>query len=283
MTEACRSQRLIIITDLDGTLLDRHEYHWKAAAGAVQRLLEQGVPIVFCSSKTCAEQIPIQQQMGNHDPMIVENGSAIVFPPECRLTVPSEPYFEEGYRAALLGLPATSIRQKLSNLRRQFHLDFRGYHEMTDQEISNCTGLKGDSIGLARKRDFSETIHCNFAPGDQQVFENALFENELSCRSGGHLFTVTGAGCNKGKAVSKLLQFYLEITPGLKSAGIGDSPNDVDFLKVVDRPFQVQTPERKWRELDVPGIQRVGAAGPAGWSLAIDVLEREGNLAGPVM
>jgi mannosyl-3-phosphoglycerate synthase len=49
------SQR-IVFTDLDGTLLHPITYSYHESVEAVKWLRENGIPIVFCSAKTRAEQ-----------------------------------------------------------------------------------------------------------------------------------------------------------------------------------------------------------------------------------
>jgi ribonucleotide monophosphatase NagD (HAD superfamily) len=46
----------LVFTDLDGTLLDHDTYDWTPARDALDRLTRAGIPVVFTSSKTAAEQ-----------------------------------------------------------------------------------------------------------------------------------------------------------------------------------------------------------------------------------
>jgi predicted mannosyl-3-phosphoglycerate phosphatase (HAD superfamily) len=46
----------VLFTDLDGTLLDLSSYSSKVVQSAVSRLKDADISIVFCSSKTFAEQ-----------------------------------------------------------------------------------------------------------------------------------------------------------------------------------------------------------------------------------
>ena len=55
---------LLIFTDLDGTLLDIHTYDWQPAAAWLERLQDKQVPVILCSSKTAAEMLDIQQELG---------------------------------------------------------------------------------------------------------------------------------------------------------------------------------------------------------------------------
>ena len=75
--------RTIVITDLDGTLLD-DAYSFEAARPALDLLREKKVPIVVCSSKTRSEIELYREKIGLRGPFIVENGGGPPCPPRCR-------------------------------------------------------------------------------------------------------------------------------------------------------------------------------------------------------
>ena len=68
-----------ISTDLDGTLLDHHDYSFQAALPAIKACEQQSIPIIFNTSKTEAEVDYLQKQMDIKGNMIIENGSALIF------------------------------------------------------------------------------------------------------------------------------------------------------------------------------------------------------------
>ena len=47
--------RWLVVTDLDGTLLDHHTYSFDAAKSALEQLEERGIPVIINSSKTARE------------------------------------------------------------------------------------------------------------------------------------------------------------------------------------------------------------------------------------
>jgi mannosyl-3-phosphoglycerate phosphatase len=73
---------LVLITDLDGTLLDAN-YSCEAAFPALDLLKRLHIPLVLCTSKTRAEVEAVRHQLGNRDPFIVENGGALYVPDGC--------------------------------------------------------------------------------------------------------------------------------------------------------------------------------------------------------
>ncbi|MFB3136761.1 MAG: HAD hydrolase family protein [Nitrospirales bacterium] len=74
-----QTTRLVIFTDLDGSLLDTETYRFDAARAALEELTARQVPLVLCTSKTRAEVEPLRQELGITDPFIVENGGASIF------------------------------------------------------------------------------------------------------------------------------------------------------------------------------------------------------------
>ena len=71
---------VIVVSDLDGTLLDHETYSFDAARPALARLRQADVPLVLCTSKTRAEVESIRRSLDNEHPFIVENGGAVVIP-----------------------------------------------------------------------------------------------------------------------------------------------------------------------------------------------------------
>ena len=70
----------LIFTDLDGSLLDHSSYSFAPAAGLLDRLAEQLIPVIPVTSKTCAEVLSLRKTLNNSQPFIVENGAAIYLP-----------------------------------------------------------------------------------------------------------------------------------------------------------------------------------------------------------
>lgn len=246
----------LLFTDLDGTLLDAKTYSPEAARAALSRLQAAGIPVIFCSAKTRAEQEPIRTELNVADPFIVENGSAVIFP--------------DG-RRQVLGVPAAQIHDLLAEIRQESGLEFQGFRDLTVEEVSTLTGLSIEAAALARTRDYSETIVTQFDPHTLALFQALCATRGLKCPSGGKFYTITGANADKGGAVAWLGQEYRkQHGAGLLTIGIGDSPNDAPMLAAVDEAYLVQRPEGIWREVDVPGVVRLPAIGPAGFTAMVE-------------
>lgn len=267
----------LVFTDLDGTLLDWHTYSAEVARPALERLRAVGVPVLFCSSKTAAEQRSLRQELGLHSmPCIVENGAAIIAP-ECSglPTGDWDPAPEEsGRRVKVLGLRIDEVQARLDRVRQRSGLALRGYREITDADLAEMTGLTLEAAGRARKRDYSETLIDELPDEVWEKLDKEFAREGLECRHGGRFHTVTGAGTDKGRAVREVVALY-ESAYGrsVNSIGLGDSANDAPLLAAVGHPFLLAREDGTWAPMKRDAvILRVAGRGPYGWVEVADSL-----------
>jgi mannosyl-3-phosphoglycerate phosphatase family protein len=262
--------RLILFSDIDGTLIDFADYSTRVAAPVVAQLAAQGIPLVLCSSKTAAEQLALRDELGIPDPFIVENGSAI-FVPEGYFpaALPSHPT-RPGWQVMALGVDAAHIRATLAEIRGALGLTFQGYGDLSVAEVARITGLAEDAARRARQREYSETLVTPLSPQELAALAQALAQRGLAVVSGGKFHTVMGGGSDKGRAVKLLTDLYRAAWGDVRTIGLGDSANDLPLLAGVDRAYLVQKPDGSWQPVahDLP-VERVPAIGPAGWRHAV--------------
>jgi len=99
----------------------------------------------------------------------------------------------------------------------------------------------------------------------------AIKKAGLNYTHGGRYYGVMGAN-DKGRAVTILADLFRKKLGEVETVGIGDSPNDLPMLAVVDTPILVQKPGGRWEEIDLPRLKRIEGVGPEGWSRAIKEL-----------
>ncbi|NDJ35934.1 MAG: HAD-IIB family hydrolase, partial [Chloroflexi bacterium] len=178
--------RWIVITDLDGTLLDANTYQPGAAAReALRNLQARDIPVVFCSAKTHAEQEPLRSDLAVADPFIVENGSALIMP--------------DGTRH-VLGDPGDAIHERLDSVRKETGLAFQTYQDIGLAEVAGLTGLTPEAAERACQRDYSATVVTPFSAAEMARFQQVCAHHGLQAPSGGRFITVTGSGADKGQA-----------------------------------------------------------------------------------
>jgi mannosyl-3-phosphoglycerate phosphatase len=267
--EKQRQSELVIFTDLDGTLLDRITYAYDKALASVKHLIQREIPVIFCSSKTRAEQEVYRRELGFFHPFIVENGGAIFIP---------EGYFpfkfdynktKHGYQIIELGIAYSEIRRILEQIRSDVKVNFRGFGDMTDGEVSADTGLDLEAARRAKEREYSETIKLEGTHDEVKGTLGGIKEAGLNYASGGRYYSIMGPN-DKGKAAKILINLFRKKLVHLKTVGIGDSPNDLPMLLAVDIPVLVQGSGGRWEEVDVPRLRRIEGIGPEGWARAVE-------------
>ncbi len=270
------SPPLVVLTDLDGTLLDARTYAVGPAREMLARLAACHIPVVFCSSKTAAEQRPLRRELGlDHLPYIVENGAAVIVPDAAGLAVTDWPRVPGAAdeRLRVLGRSFDDVRAGLARATAATGRPVAGYADLTVRQIAELTGLDEASAARARRRDFSETLIDACSPAEWSALEAALRHEGLTCRHGGRFRTVTGAESDKGRA-ARLIAGLFAVALGrtVVTAGIGNSANDEGLLASVDCPYLVALGEKSWAGVEVPGLVRMPHPGPVGWNEAVQHL-----------
>jgi mannosyl-3-phosphoglycerate phosphatase len=262
----------IVFTDLDGTLLDHHTYSWEAAGPALGRLRRLEIPLVLCSSKTAAELRPIAKRMGLQTPLIVENGGGIRLPLGFLDRPPAWARRDGDDYVVDLGPRHRDIIAVLADLRLRFGFRFRGFADMTPEEIAQMCGFSLEEAQRSRQREYDEPLVIDAPdPGRMVEFERRLGDNEMRFTRGGRFYHVTGRN-DKGKAVRELLALCKNQRPGIYSVALGDSPNDLEMLQSVDLAIIVPKPSNRVDRIlatSLPGCWTAAHPGPLGWNQAI--------------
>jgi mannosyl-3-phosphoglycerate phosphatase len=258
-----RLEPRVVVTDLDGCLLDAATYAWEPARPALETLKRRRIPLVLCSSKTRAEMEPLHGELGLDAPYVFENGGGIVFPPGARWSRISRR--DGGPLLVRLGVPLRDLARALVEIAREAGARLRGFSRLSLRDLRELTGLRGRELELARRREHDEPFVLE--SGDEQVVREAAARRGLRVTRGGRFHHLTGA-TDKGRAVRQVLTL---IGPE-SSIGLGDAENDLGLLGAVDRPILVPRPDGS---IDpalaaaFPAASRAPAPGPEGWNQAV--------------
>lgn len=258
-------KRLIVFTDLDGTLLRHEDYLWSEADPALQRLLALNCPVILNSSKTFSELLEHAAQFQLQHPFALENGSAIAIPMG---------YFDNPqhsrpeYEIIYFGKAYPQIIKLLDQLRAEQDLPFEGFHDWSAEQIAAHTRLNEIGALAAQARHCSEPILWHGSELGLERFRSLLHEHGLSLTRGGRFYHVMSA-VSKGTAADWLIQQYREHQPNINwiSVALGDSDNDIPMLQAVDYPVLIPNPHREPPMLPANlSCITASQAGPAGWN-----------------
>jgi len=266
------SAKPIIYTDLDGTFLDHHTYSFAESLPALKMAQNNGIPVVFCSSKTRSEIEIIRTEAGVTDPFIVENGGAIYIPDRYFPFVLPKSVECDGYRVIALGTPYFNLVSTLRLVRGGLPGQIIGFSDMTAEEIAEECGLPLEDAQRARQREYDEPFRIGDPdPAVIDFLMPLIIQAGLRCSQGGRFFHLHGNN-DKGVAVEKLNRFFERQYGEVFTIGLGDSLNDLPMLDAVDLPMLVAGPNGHHDQnlIDcLPRVQKIGEIGPRGWQQAI--------------
>ena len=246
---------LMVVTDLDGSLLDHHSYSWLPAQPWLNRLIRAEVPVVICTSKTAAEIVPLQRALGIAGaPFIAENGAVVKL---------------EGKVPATSARTYDDICEVLRQHRARYGFKFIGFSDVTEKEVAEWTGLTPHDAALAREREGSESIIWRDTAERFTAFRQALAAEDLELVQGGRFWHVMSQGGGKGAALEWLLMHAAP--PGGQrfiTIGLGDGPNDAPMLDKVDYAVVIKGYSKNSVELQRQDNDRIFYStgfGPEGW------------------
>jgi mannosyl-3-phosphoglycerate phosphatase len=261
--------KILIFTDLDGSLLNHDDYSFNDALPAINRIKSSGIPLILTTSKTRIEVELLQKEMGIDEPFIIENGAAVFFPSRYAELFISNIRQESHFHIIQLGISYDRIRAFISDIRNQFNI--RGFGDMSIQEISDITGLSAGRAEYAKTREFTEPFMID-SENDIYTLQGLAVERGIKITKGGRFYHMIGTNQDKGEAVMIVRGLFDKHDVKRHLAiGVGDSINDLPMLSNVDIPVLIPHPVKGYLDASLPGLVKAEEPGCKGWN---DVMER---------
>ncbi len=256
MTQIQPEVPLVVLTDLDGTLLDHNTYSTAPARETLKFLRENHIPLIFNTSKTRPEVQLLRNKMENRDPFVCENGSAVYLPVSDTET-----------ETEILGTDYNSILKVLNQLRND-GFRFRGFNDMPASEVEALTGLSSDDASMAKKREATEPMLWQGSEEELTPFREALEHHRLRLLKGGRFYHVMG-NADKADGLSFLRNYYHEAWQQKPiMIALGDGENDLAMLEAADYPVVIPG-KNNCLEPENPNTITAEFHGPKGWNQSL--------------
>ena len=276
MTGGRAHGRLIVVSDLDGTLLSHDGYDPGAAFPAIERLRAAGIPLVLASSKTRVEMEAWRARLGTFDPFIVENGGALLWPIGCDPPPPEGVETAGPYARWVYGTPYAALRDALPRLADTIGVRLDGFGDVSIETVAAWTGLRGVGLEQALRREYDEPFQPErpLDPGEEASLDRAAEAMGLRVTRGGRLHHLVGPS-SKAKAARDLRRCYEGRIGPVTLVAAGDGANDLELLAEADRAIVVARPDGSHQPslvAGVPAAHFTTAVGPAGFAEGIGAI-----------
>ncbi|HMB19618.1 MAG TPA: HAD-IIB family hydrolase [Spirochaetota bacterium] len=258
--------RVIVFSDMDGTLLDHYTYSYQLSKPGIALLKEKGYPLVLVSSKTFPEMRILHRELALADPFVFENGGGIAWI--------SETGDKNDYTVQLRGMDTSTLEEYVPLLRSIIGGDIVLLKDMPVEAVVRITGLPEDKAALALKRrtslPFITGKELQLSQEDVENANSILAKENLMLTRGGRFYHFSSRNANKGDAVKEVAARMVVVLKDskIKTAAIGDSMNDLPMLRVVDIPYLVRNQHGYDVQAGFP-VTRTRDSGPAGFSEAV--------------
>lgn len=272
--------KLIVFTDLDGSLLDHESYSHAPADSTLHLLEEMNVPVILTTSKTRAEVLSLRDELENQHPFIIENGAAVFIPQSYFPEQPKGCSARDGYWVKEFSKSREVWLELLAAAKREFRHSFSHFALMKEEVIASLTGLKPEQAELANQREYGEPVSWLGADAQRLKFIAWLEQRGANVLQGGRFLHISGS-CDKGQALTWLAneyqnQWQLE---DLKTLAIGDSHNDIAMLDSASLALIIRSPAHTPPKLKRQrGYFVSDEYGPRGWAEGVNkILDRSEN------
>lgn len=256
--------KTLVFTDLDGTFINHDDYSFEPAKEAIEKLLDDEIPLIFTTSKTKNEAEILQKEVGILEPFIVENGAALFIPQGYQELDFSFLESYENYWMYPLGLSYAEVLAFYNEHKEQFGMF--GFSDMSVEEVAEHTGLPIADAMFSKSRDFTEPFVLKDESKLKKLKDLALASG-IKITKGGRFYHLIGANQDKGKAVAKCVALFTEAyEEQIVSIGLGDGQNDIPLLENVTIPIAIQNHYGAYISVEDKNFQKSSFKGAKGWN-----------------
>ena len=211
----------------------------KSRLEALQSIHSLRIPLVIRTSRTSAEVELLRGRLP-FNPVIIENGGAILIPiGYFSFTIPGVERRGQ-FDVLKLGDSYASAVQVLQQAAQCSGASVKGFSQLTAEEVSERTGMELSDAELAKKREFDEPFF-SLDPARTRSLLNAIEHRGKRWALGSHSYHIFGPS-DKSSAVWMLIKFYEREFGTVETVGLGDSPDDISFLELMQRQIIVESP-----------------------------------------
>ena len=264
------NSKILIFTDLDGSLLNRESFDFTPIKNFLKELLNNDIFIIPNSSKTAKEIMNFNEELGEKLPYISENGSAIHdlnlintnFPEKITLSRETNEIMDIFKKK----IPS-SLRSKCTFL--------SDVEKKKQQEI---LGLPIKKIKYAINRDYTLPFIFNGNRNHRENLNKFVRESGLTLQEGGRVINLCD-NVSKSQAMKNVIKVFKKVNnENLVTIGVGDNFNDLEMLRNSDFPCLVFNDKFTLEKININNCIVSKKPAPEGWEeivkMALDKIKQ---------
>ena len=250
-------QKILIFTDLDGSLLHRDTFKFDEIKEYLRQLISKGIFIIPNTSKTEKEILEFNNELGSSLPYISENGSAINGLDLLNSNLPKELILSKE-KNNIIKIFEKSVPINLQN-------KCKWLTDMDKKKQSIIFGLEDEKLKMALDRKFSIPFLFEGNKGEKNELFKIVKNKGLALQEGGRVINLTDK-VNKAKALQVFVRFFKKNNKNVKTIAVGDNYNDLDMLKISDFPCLVFNDQFTLDEIPIKNLIITNKPSPEGWA-----------------
>ena len=249
--------KILIFTDLDGSLLHRDNFQFSKIKDYLNKLLSKGIHIIPNTSKTEKEILEFNNELGSSLPFISENGAVIKGLDLLNSNLPKELILSRE-KINIINIFEESVTLNLQN-------KCKWLSEMDEKKQSLIFGLENEKLKMALDRKYSIPFIFDGTKSEKKELFTILKKKGLALQEGGRVINLTDK-VNKAKALQVFVRFFKKNNKNVKTIAVGDNYNDLDMLKISDFPCLVFNDKFTLDEIPINNLITTNKPSPEGWA-----------------
>ena len=263
------TSKILIFTDLDGTLLDRDNFKFDKVINYIRELIQKDIHIIPNSSKTLEEINNFNRELDEDLPFIVENGAAIY-----KLNLINSSFPEKISLSRETSEISKIFEKKVSI---KFRSKCRFINKLSIDKQEKILGLSKQKIRFALNREYTIPLLFDGSKNEKTSFFKSVSDAGLSLQEGGRVINLCDK-VSKAQAMKKVIKIFKKIVKEeLITIGVGDNFNDLEMLKNSDIPCLVFNDKFTMEKININNCLVSKKPAPEGWEevvkLALDKIK----------
>jgi len=255
-------QKILIFTDLDGSLLHRDTFKFDPIKDYIVSLVNQGIIIIPNSSKTEKEIEKFSEELGVKLPYISENGSSIQGLNLINANFPNKIVLSRE-KEELIKIFNDKVPEQLRNKCIEIS-------KINKKEQEKIFGQKDDNLKNALNRKYTLPFLFKGDKTEKNKLSKILSSSSLTFQEGGRVVNLCD-NINKVKSMNKVIKILKKTEDKIKTIAVGDNYNDLDMLKSCDIPCLVFNDKFKLDHINIDNLIFSNKSSPEGWA---DVIKK---------